>query len=48
MAIGRGAGIDRPVEIEMLANAARAQVHDLRQHRLEPFLGDLAGAVGST
>ena len=32
MAVGGGAGIDRPVEAEMLADAARRQVHDIRQH----------------
>ena len=29
----------------MLANAARAQVHDLQQRSLEDALGDMAGAV---
>ena len=35
MAVGRGARVDRLVELEVLANAARRQVHDLHQRALE-------------
>src|SRR5690606_41095598 len=45
MSISRGAGVDRPVKAEVLANAARRQVHHLHEHALEPRLLDLAGAV---
>ena len=45
MAIGRGARIDRPVELQMLADAARLQAHQLRQHRRQLRLIDFARAV---
>src|SRR6266700_2489426 len=45
MAVGAGSRIDRPVEAEMLANAARRQVHHLAEQLFQPRLGDLAGAV---
>src|SRR5262245_21087076 len=46
MTISGGAGVDRPVEIEMLTDAARRQIHDARQHRLDPpLLDSLAGSV---
>ena len=43
--VSSGAGEDRLVEIEVLANAARLQVHDLRQQDFQLGLIDLAGAV---
>src|ERR1700712_5195478 len=46
MAVGRGAGVDRPVEIEMGADAARGQVHRFRDGLLELVLAHLPGAVG--
>ena len=52
MAISGGAGVDRPVEIEMLANAARRQIHHLQQNLLESekvllFLEELKATVGT-
>src|SRR3954470_7373771 len=46
MAVGRGARIDRAVEVEMGADTARGQVHRLGDSLLELVLGDLSGAVG--
>ena len=45
MAVGRGAGEDRPVQMQMLADAARREVHDLHQGLLELAFVDLPGAV---
>src|SRR5260370_656988 len=44
-AVGRRARVDRPVEAEMLANAALRKVHRTHQRRLELALVDVAGAV---
>src|SRR6266436_10175393 len=46
MAVGRGPRVDRLVEIEMLADAARRQVHRFGHGLLKLFLGHLAGAMG--
>src|SRR4051794_22547461 len=46
MTVRRGARIDRLVEIEMLADAARGQVHGFGHDLLELVLGHVAGAVG--
>src|SRR6267154_5616815 len=46
MAVGRGPRVNRLVEIEMLAYAARRQIHRLRHGYLEPFRGHVSGAVG--
>src|ERR1700730_4464966 len=46
MAVGRGARIDRTIEVEMLANAARGEVHRFGHDLLELVLRDLSGAVG--
>ena len=46
MAVGRGAAIDRPVELQRAADVGRRQPEQLRQHLLELLLVDLAGAVG--
>src|SRR5690606_5958812 len=46
MAIGRGAGIDRTIELQALANAARRQVDEFVQDLLETALVDLTRAVG--
>lgn len=46
MAVGRGARVDRAVEIEMGADAARGQVHRLGDGLLELILRHLTGAVG--
>jgi hypothetical protein len=46
MAVGRGARVDRLVEIEMLADPARRQIHRLGYGRLKLALGDPAGSVG--
>src|SRR5258707_1867314 len=45
MAVGAGSRIDRPVEAEMLANAARRQVHDLIEQFFKPWLVHLGGSV---
>ena len=46
MTISGGASVDRLIEIEMLTDAARRQIHDARQHRLDPpLLDSLAGGV---
>src|SRR5262249_19803038 len=46
MAVGRGAGIDRLVEAEVLADRARAQVHHPLERDGETLLLDLARLVG--
>ncbi|MPL97127.1 hypothetical protein SDC9_43315 [bioreactor metagenome] len=46
MAIGRGAGIDRLVQLEMGADAARRQVHARGNDALDLLVGRHAGAVG--
>src|SRR6266436_883357 len=46
MAVGRGPRVNRLVEIEMLADAARRQIHRLRHGYLELVLGHVSGAVG--
>jgi hypothetical protein len=46
MAICGSLGVDRLVEIEVLADTARRQVHDLAQRGLDRRVVDLAGAVG--
>src|SRR6185437_3564627 len=46
VAVGRGTAIDRPVELERAPDVGRRQPEDFRQHLLELFLIDLAGAVG--
>src|SRR6202171_4139072 len=45
MAVGRGAGIDRLVEAEMLANSARRKIHDLAERLFQFRLFDFAGSV---
>src|SRR5580704_9453416 len=45
MAVGRGAGEERPVEMQMLADAARREIHDLHQRLLELAFVDLPGAM---
>src|SRR5262249_29264876 len=45
VAVRRGACIDRPIEAEMLADAARRQIHHLAERLLETGFGGLAGAV---
>src|SRR5215831_3661849 len=45
MTIGAGSRIDWPVEAEMLANAARREIHDLVEELFEPRLSNLARAV---
>src|SRR6185437_7604416 len=45
MAVGRGARIDRPVELEVLADAARREVHHVAERLLDLGLGDLPGAL---
>src|SRR5215469_3267624 len=45
MTVGRGAGIDRPVEVEMGAYAARPQIHHFRRRLLQLVLRHLPGAV---
>src|SRR5258707_6482835 len=45
MAVGAGSRIDRPVEAEMFANAARRQVHDLIEQFFKPWLVHLGGSV---
>src|SRR5580700_7460625 len=46
MAVRRGALVERPVQLEMLADAARGEVDELLQDFRQPILGDGAGAVG--
>src|SRR4051794_13883652 len=46
MAVGRGACVDRTVEVEMATDAARGEVHRLGGGLLELILRHLAGAVG--
>src|ERR1700729_1529306 len=46
MTVGRGSRVDRLVEIEMLADAARRQIHRLRHGLLQLVLGYLTGAMG--
>src|SRR5262249_26219148 len=46
VAVGRGAAIDRPVELERAAGGGRGQPGDFRQYPGELALVDLAGAVG--
>src|SRR3954454_18320332 len=45
MAIGRGAGIDRPAEAEMRADAARGEIHGVHEDGFELALVHLAGVV---
>src|SRR5579862_2085428 len=45
MAVGRGLGVDRLVELEIVADAARREVENVAQHALELGLLDLAGAM---
>src|SRR5690606_11065080 len=45
MAIGGGLAVDRLVEVELLADAGRRQVHDLSQGSFQPRFVDLAGTV---
>src|SRR6478672_9764415 len=45
MAVGGGAAIDRPVELERAPDIGRRQAEQLRQDLLELLLVDLAGAV---
>src|SRR5580693_4687669 len=45
MAIGRSAREDRTVQFEMFANAARGQVHNVHQRRLELRLVDTPGLM---
>src|SRR5690606_2223992 len=45
VAIGRGARVDRPVQVEVLADASRRQVHDLAQRPFQPFLADRTRSV---
>jgi hypothetical protein len=45
MAVGRGFGVDRLVEVELGADAAGTEVEDLAERNLELVLVDLAGAV---
>src|SRR5690606_32178369 len=47
MAVGRGAFVDRAIELEMLADAAGRQAHQLLQHLGNPLLVRLAGAEGA-
>src|SRR5258708_38719452 len=46
IAVGRGPRINRPVEIEMLADAARRQVHRLGHDLLALVLAHLPGVMG--
>src|SRR5579859_8017502 len=46
MAVSGGAGVDRLVEAEMGADAARGQIHQLLQHVGQLVLVDMAGAEG--
>src|SRR6185369_7485719 len=46
MAIGSRALVDRAGELEMLPDAARAQIHDLVQSLLKLALGDAASPPG--
>src|SRR3546814_3462716 len=46
MAVGGGAGIDRPVQLQMRADAARRQVHGLADRVRDVLVPGLAGAVG--
>ena len=45
MPIGGGARVNRPVEPEVFANAARREVHHLHEPPLDLCFGDLPGAV---
>src|SRR5262245_36384903 len=45
MAVGRGAAIDRAVELERAPDIGRRQAEDLRQRLLQLLLVDLAGPV---
>src|SRR4051812_20132170 len=45
MAVRRGAGVDRFVEAEMLADAARREPHELLQNLRQLVLVHLAGAL---
>src|SRR5262252_8109598 len=45
MAIGGGPCIEGPAEAEMLANAARRQVHNFRENLFKLRLGDLTRTV---
>src|SRR5262249_1345841 len=44
--VGRGAAVDRAVELERPADVRGREPEQLRQHLLELLLLDLAGAVG--
>src|SRR5882757_11088512 len=46
MAVGRGARVDRPVEVEVGADAARREIHRFGHGLLELVLGHLTGAMG--
>src|SRR6185437_3591409 len=45
VAVGRGLGVDRLVEVEMAANARGREVHHLAQRLLQHVVRNLAGAV---
>src|SRR5437868_5261202 len=45
MTVGRGLGVNRPVELEMGADAARREVEDGGEDGFELVLLELAGAV---
>src|SRR5262249_1757835 len=45
MAVGGGAGIDRPIEVEVGTDAARGQVHNLRCRSLQLAFRNLSCAV---
>src|SRR5581483_10129907 len=46
MTIGRGAVVDRPIQLQRAADVGRRQPEQLRQHLLQLLLVDLRGAVG--
>src|SRR5687767_413796 len=46
MAVGRSACVDRPVQAELGADAARREVHELGQRLRKLDLVDLPGAAG--
>src|SRR5512141_2151040 len=45
MAVGRGAPVDRSVELERAADVGRGKAEQLRQNLLELVFRDLAGTV---
>src|SRR5690349_16996704 len=47
MAVGRGALVDRLVELQAATDVGRPQRKDVGQHLLELSLADLAGALGA-